>query len=212
MSDAFEHVIFRGKLMDNKTKAFLMEMEAKLDYELTVVQGCYNPGGVAASGGTHDGGGVVDLAAFDWAHKVRVGADLGAFIYHRVAIPGLWGEHVHMGIRDHGRLSDSAQRQQGDWDHHPPLDALASHRVWNGYHPGKQITYKYQPEKEVQVPEPTDVTKARDALVEAIHATGTARAMLHDADETREAAKKLIPEVTAARRQLKAVLEALPPR
>ena len=32
---AFDRVVFRGKLMDEKCKAFLMAMEEKLGYELT---------------------------------------------------------------------------------------------------------------------------------------------------------------------------------
>lgn len=212
MGDAFERVVFRGKLMDNKTKAFLMEMEEKLGYELTVVQGCYNPGGVAQSGGTHDGGGVVDLTAYDYRRKVKVAADLGAFAYYREYRPGLWGAHIHLGIRDHGRLSSAAQAQQRDWDNKPPLNALADHAVWNGYHPGKQITFKYPVAKEPVVPKPTNVTKARDEVVKAIHNLGDAAAFLDDADQSRVVAKKQVDEIKQARRDLKAVLKALPER
>jgi hypothetical protein len=211
MTDAFDKVIFRGRLMDKKTQAFLEAMEAELGYELTVVQGCYNPGGVAASGGTHDGGGVVDLAAWDWERKVKVAADLGGFPYHRLDLPGEWGEHIHVGIRDHGRLSTDAQAQQRDWDHKPPLDALVSHAVWHGYHPGKPITFTY-PVKEVPVaPKPTRVTQARDAIVEAMHDLGQAAALLDDADPHRAKVNAdHVKELRAARRAAAAVLADLP--
>lgn len=208
----FARVVYHGKLMDEKTKAFVQAMEAELGYELTIVQGCYNPGGVAASGGTHDGGGVLDLAAYDWRTKVRVAADLGAFAYHRVYVPGLWGEHVHIGIRDHGRLSSSAQRQQQDWDAKPPRDGLKSHAVWSGYHPGKRITFTYPPTPEVVVPTPTRVTKARDELVQAIHSIGEAAALLDATPDSREAAHAPIPELKAKHRELRAILKALPKR
>lgn len=210
--DAFEHVVFRGKLMDRKTMAFLQAMEEKLGYQLTVVQGCYNPGGVAQSGGTHDGGGVVDLAAYDWERKVKVAADLGAFAYHRVYVPGLWGEHIHLGIRNHGRLSPEAQGQQRDWDSTPPRDGLASHAVWHGYHPGKKIEFQYPVRKEAVVPKPTKVTQARDSLVEAIHSLGDAMAFLDDANPSRVKAKSQLDEIKKARRDLRKILDVLPKR
>ena len=213
MTDAFEKVIFRGRLMDNKTKAFLEAMEEKLGYELTVVQGCYNPGGVAASGGTHDGGGVVDLAAYDWRRKVKVAADLGAFVWHREYIQGLWGEHIHLGIRDHGRLSSAAQRQQQDWDHHPPLDGLKYHQIWPGYHPGRQITFHYPVKVKPVAVKQTRITKARDELVQAIHSIGDSAALLADADEVRK--RDFSDEIAALKhqhRELRALLKSLPQR
>lgn len=208
--DAFEHVVFRGKLMDRKTMAFLQAMEEKLGYELTVVQGCYNPGGVAQSGGTHDGGGVIDLAAYDWQRKVHVAADLGAFAYHRTYVPGLWGEHIHFGIRNHGRLSSAAQSQQRDWDSTPPRDGLKSHAVWDGYHPDKKIEFEYPVKKEVVVPKATKVTQARDALVMAIHSIGEAAALLDDANPARKRAHAQVDDLKKEHKHLRSILKALP--
>lgn len=211
-TDAFEKVTFRGRLMDRKTMAFLQAMEEKLGYELTVVQGSYNPGGVTQSGGTHDGGGVVDLAAYDHERKVKVAADLGGFAYYRAYVPGLWGAHIHVGIRDHGRLSSAAQAQQRDWDHKPPLNALRDHAIWSGYHPGKPITFKYPVVKEPAVVKVNNVTKARDSIVQAIHDLGDAAAFLDDADQSRVKAKAQVDEIKESRRSLKAILKALPER
>lgn len=211
-TDAFDKVTFRGRLMDRKTQAFLQAMEAELGYQLTVAQGCYNPGGVEASGGTHDGGGVVDLAAYDWERKVKVAADLGGFPYHRLDLPGVWGEHIHVGIRDHGRLSPAAQAQQADWDARPPRDGLADHALWHGYHPGRQITFAYPPKEIPVAPTQTKVTQARDALVEAIHDLGQAAALLDDLDASRQIARGQIDDIRAARRATRAVLDKLPKR
>lgn len=162
VTDAFDKVTFRGRLMDNKTAAFLQAMEAELGYELTVLQGCYNPGGVAASGGTHDGGGVVDLAAYDWQRKVRVARKLGAFAWHRPALPGVWGEHIHLGIRDHGRLSSAARAQQVDYDATPPRNGLADHAPDLTWHPKPPVTFRYPPPKP---PKPKPLTPEQKARV-----------------------------------------------
>lgn len=210
MTDAFDKVTFRGRLMDKKTQAFLEAMESELGYELTVAQGCYNPGGVAASGGTHDGGGVVDLAAFDWQRKVKVARKLGAFVWYRADLPGVWGEHIHLGIRDHGRLSSSAQSQQVDYDANPPRNGLANHAIDATWRPLTDVTFIYPPKEKPVAPLPTKVNQARDKAVEALHALGQAAAILDDADPSRAVAKAQIDELRAARRDVRAILEKLP--
>lgn len=99
------------KKVDWKTRAALEEAERLLGYRLTVVQGSYNNGRVKASGPTHDGGGVVDLLAWDWRRKVTVLRQIGFAAWHRPARPGLWGEHIHAVMIDHGRLDPSAAAQ-----------------------------------------------------------------------------------------------------
>jgi GH25 family lysozyme M1 (1,4-beta-N-acetylmuramidase) len=112
--DPFKRTTFGDgtpKPVDWKTRAALEEAERRLGYPLTVVQGSYNPGGVGASGGTHDLGGVVDLLPGDWQHKVRVLRELGFAAWHRPAISGLWKEHIHAVMVEHGKLSASARAQ-----------------------------------------------------------------------------------------------------
>lgn len=99
------------KKVDWKTRAALEEAERLLGYRLTVVQGSYNNGKVKASGPTHDGGGVVDLLAWDWRRKVEVLRDVGFAAWHRTERPGLWGEHIHAVLIEHGKLDPSAARQ-----------------------------------------------------------------------------------------------------
>lgn len=205
---AFEKVTFRGKLMDRKTQAFLEAMEAELDYPLTVVQGCYNPGGVSASAGTHDGGGVVDLAAWDAAHKVRVAKKLGAFVWYRATLPGVWGEHIHLGIRDHGRLSPSAARQQVSFDTH--RNGLANNAIDPTLRVSPPVTFVYDPKEEAVVPTETHVTKMRESIVLARHDISQAIAEGTAVDAKRTVAKSQLDDLVAIKKDLGDVLNVLP--
>jgi hypothetical protein len=141
--DPFQKVTYNGALMDQKTKTAVQLGEKRLGYALTILQGCYHPG-VSQSAGTHDGGQVIDFAPFDWETKVRVFRMMGWFIWHRLPIPGVWGEHIHGGIRNGGTLSPSAARQQVDFDAHPPRNGLADHAVdTSGIHPDPPATFSY---------------------------------------------------------------------
>ena len=51
--------------------------------DITMAQGGYNRGGVAASAGTHDGGGAFDLTEFNWGNRVRALRILGCAAWHR---------------------------------------------------------------------------------------------------------------------------------
>lgn len=211
-TDAFERVNFRGRLVDRKTQAFLQAMEKRLGYDLTVIQGSYNAGGVSASAGTHDGGGVVDLVSWDSKKKVKVARELGAFAWFRPDLPGVWGEHVHLGIRDHGRLSSAAQAQQADFDANPARNGLAGGAADRTWHPDPAVTFEYKANNDPPPPPPTRVARARDALAEAIHALGEAASLLDAADEDREVAKSQIDDLRGLRTTAREVLEKLPAR
>lgn len=209
-TDAFDKVTYRGRLMDRKTQAFLKAMEDRLGYPLTVVQGCYNPGGVSASAGTHDGGGVVDLVSWDAKRKVRVARELGAFAWFRPDLPGVWGEHIHLGVRSHGRLSSAAKNQQADYDGSPARNGLASNAVDRTWHPDPPVTFKFKSGIEPTEREQTRVSRARDALAEAIHSLGEAAALLDAADADRTVAKNQIDDLHQLRETAREVLDILP--
>lgn len=123
-----------GKRVDWITKAALMKQERILGYELTVVQGCYQAldgkdNDVEASGNTHNRGGVVDLAPYDWPAKVRAGRLSGFVSYFRprLVINGkvIWNDHIHQILECNERLDPSAERQVQDY--HLGRDGLASH-------------------------------------------------------------------------------------
>lgn len=206
-------VEYHGKPVDKVTREFVRAMEEQLGYELTIVQG-YNPSNQETSAGTHSFG-VVDLAAWDGERKVRVARELGAFAWLREAIPGHWAEHVHMGIRNHPGLSASAARQQDSYDAKPPRDGLVSNLVdTNRSHPSPAVEFDYAAaiRKPATVPTPTEITKARDALVESIHATSQAIARLKAANPSRVVAKGKIDDLQAHRRHARDILESLPKR
>lgn len=92
----------------NKRTAFMLREAERLSGPMLVTQGSYNRGGVAASGGTHDGGGALDLSVRGLSRKqinrrVRALRTVGFAAWYRPALPGVWGPHIHavaMGTRD----------------------------------------------------------------------------------------------------------------
>lgn len=107
---AYTHTTHDGKVVNKRTKAMLLEAEKRLGYELTIVQGSYNRG-VSQSAGTHDGGGAIDLAPWDWQTKVMVLRRVGFAAWYRPAIAGHWNAHIHaIAIADR-ELSDGAANQ-----------------------------------------------------------------------------------------------------
>jgi hypothetical protein len=107
-----EKIEWRGwDRMDRKTAAALSIAERRLGYQMDVVQGPYNPGGVGVSAGTHDKGGVVDLSAFDKDRKVKVLRDLGFAAWYRPALAGKWPAHIHAVMIGHQDLAPSAFNQ-----------------------------------------------------------------------------------------------------
>jgi GH25 family lysozyme M1 (1,4-beta-N-acetylmuramidase) len=131
------------KRVDWKTRAALEEAERRLGYRLTVVQGSYNNGKVKASGPTHDGGGVVDLLAWDWRRKVRVLREVGFAAWHRTERPGLWGEHIHAVLIEHGRLDPSAAAQVVSY--RAGRDGLKGNRVDDFPRPSPIPVFHYPP-------------------------------------------------------------------
>lgn len=131
----------RPKTVDWKTRSALEEAERRLGYRLTIVQGSYNAGGVRQSAGTHDGGGVVDLLAWDWKRKVQVLRAIGFAAWYRPAVPGLWGAHIHAVLVDHGRLSASAAAQVAAY--RAGRDGLKGNRVDTFWRPDPIPVFDY---------------------------------------------------------------------
>jgi hypothetical protein len=110
----YDRTTYDGKTVDWLTKMALIDTAGRLGYDLTVVQGSYTSG-VSASGGTHDGGGVVDLAANDHARKVRELRRTGFAAWYRPARPGVWSAHVHAVLIGNLRLSPEARDQVAEY-------------------------------------------------------------------------------------------------
>jgi len=113
----YDLTTYDGKTVDWLTRAALEETAARLGYDLTIFQGSYNAGSeaVKASAGTHDGGGAVDLAPWDWENKVRELRRTGFAAWHREAIPGVWGEHIHAELVGNRLASPSAKAQWAEY-------------------------------------------------------------------------------------------------
>ena len=214
--DPYGRAQFHGRLLDNATIAALRHVETKLGYELTITQGI---GGASASAGTHTVGRAVDLADWDHARKVRVLRDFGFAAWYRPTLPGVWGPHIHAVLIFDGRsnrkgIAPAAFDQIGKYDRGE--DGLANPPTPdpNPYRPEPKRGFslaEYRASFALPEPKPTNVSRTRDAIVESLHHLGDAIALLHDADG-RPLAQSQIDELQTARRQLRAVLEALPPR
>ena len=76
---------------------------------LDVTQGGYNRGGVAASAGTHDGGGVIDTGQYSDA-ALRVWRSWGVITWHRTPAQG-FSHHAHGVWHDCPHQSAGAQAQ-----------------------------------------------------------------------------------------------------
>jgi GH25 family lysozyme M1 (1,4-beta-N-acetylmuramidase) len=182
------------KRVDWKTRAALEEVERRLGYRLTVVQGSYNNGKVNASGGTHDGGGVVDLLAWDWRHKVRVLREVGFAAWHRAARPGVWGEHIHAVLVDHGRLDPSAAAQVVAY--RAGRDGLRGSRADDFPRPSPIPVFRYPP-RLVSAPTPTALEARRDRTVEPLGSPFPPRRTLDGVDISHHQSGRL--DLTAAK-------------
>ena len=116
----------------------LAAADAKVPFGIRLTQGSYNPGGVGASAGTHDGGGVVDVTVTGltttqrW-HLVRALRTVGFAAWLRTPAQG-FSYHVHaVAIGD----PDIWQRDGGHvardqvCDYYKGLNGLASHAADN---------------------------------------------------------------------------------
>lgn len=93
-------VQFEGVTLDARTRDMVIAARVICDAPLYITQGCYNAGGVAASAGTHDGGGAVDIRARDLtdaqiAEAVLDLRHVGFAAWHRTPDQGNWVEHIH---------------------------------------------------------------------------------------------------------------------
>ena len=101
-----------GKIVNVRTLRMLQAAAELLGGWPRVMQGSHNPGRVAASGGTHDGGGVVDTSYVgSWERTVEALRQVGFAAWHRTPDQRGWGHHIHavaIGDRD---LSPEAASQ-----------------------------------------------------------------------------------------------------
>jgi hypothetical protein len=140
-------VIRQDKTLDARTAAQFDEMVRRIG-DLTVYQGCFNPGGVSQSGGTHDGSGAIDIGPNDGQPMELIeqtGRLLGLAMWYRprlvIGTRVVWGAHCH-GISIGSKLMSDAARKQVQ-DYFADLDGLAGHRPDPSPKPNPIVRFKY---------------------------------------------------------------------
>ncbi|WP_433309098.1 peptidoglycan-binding domain-containing protein [Micromonospora sp. CA-269861] len=109
-----------GYVVNARTQAMLAEAQRLLGYTLVLDQGSYNPGGDPTSAGTHDGGGVVDIAVTGMTAAKRTAVaralrKVGFAAWVRNPNQGDWPWHIHANAINDTDLSSQAQHQVGDY-------------------------------------------------------------------------------------------------
>lgn len=129
--DPDEIITYHGWKMTRYTAAAIKQLEEILGFELTLLQGPFNPGGVSGSAGTHDLDGVIDLSPFRARKKCTVSRMNSWASWIR---PLNWdgaggGKHVHQ-VLDHATVASLAA-QQRDVAYPAKRDGLAGNNVDN---------------------------------------------------------------------------------
>ena len=138
-------ITYHGATMNARTKAMLVAAEGLLGRQLSITQGSYNPGGVGASGGTHDGGGVVDVSVSGMtaATRTTVARNLrlvGFAAWVRTPAQGNWGYHIHAVALADPDQSTAAQHQSGDY--YLGLNGLANRGADDGPAVNPKVTWE----------------------------------------------------------------------
>ncbi|MCR6487957.1 peptidoglycan-binding protein [Amycolatopsis sp. OK19-0408] len=116
---AGSRVAYRGVTINTRTKAMLLEAERLSGTTVSLTQGSYNPGGVDASAGTHDGGGAMDISVSGMSSTTRTNfikalRRVGFAAWYRTPAQG-FAYHVHAEAISDPDLSSGAQHQTGDY-------------------------------------------------------------------------------------------------
>ena len=116
------YVIWRGVRLDPRTRDMMQEVAKRVPWYVQPSQGGYNRGGVAASAGTHDGGGAIDIIVKNLTPAERTLLDtemrrVGFASWIRTPYQSNWPWHCHAiavqpgGKWDQGVLSRGAHSQ-----------------------------------------------------------------------------------------------------
>lgn len=109
---------FRGVTLNERTIRMVIAAERILGAVFHITQGSWSTR-VAASGGTHAGGGAMDTneAGRGWNTAVKALRQVGFAAWHRVPSQGPWRDHIHSIARGDPSASPSAKRQVQDFIH-----------------------------------------------------------------------------------------------
>lgn len=115
---AYDHVMFRGVLVNRRTKRMVEWVEADCGITVLISQGSYRPPS-SYSGSTHTGGGSIDVRCSHLTDRQRRRLvhslkDCGFAAWFRRA-NGVWGPHIHCVALDDKEASYSARWQMGEY-------------------------------------------------------------------------------------------------
>ena len=112
----YARVRVQGKQFNTRTAKMLEAADRIFAGTWRIAQGSYSTS-VAASGGTHSGGGAVDLSPSngDWSGAVRALRSIGFAAWHRTPSQGPWGHHIHGIAIGDASASSSAKGQVRDF-------------------------------------------------------------------------------------------------
>lgn len=132
--DVGPHTTFTGRTVNQRTADMLAQADSMLAHSIVLSQGSYNAGGVSASAGTHDGGGVVDISVSALSTKqrwqtVKALRTVGFAAWLRTPDQGPWPYHIHAVAIGDTDMSTSARNQVADY--YVGKNALASHAADN---------------------------------------------------------------------------------
>lgn len=154
---AYELTSYQGFRVDRRTKSALRYCQKRFrratGRRFELAQGSYNAGGVAASAGTHDSGGVVDirvtpLTKHQANYVLALLKQTGFAAWARPNAPGLWGPHIHAVLIGHRVMSPVAVDQVSDFD--AGLDGLASHRPDPSPRPDPPVKWSHKRRRPVE--------------------------------------------------------------
>lgn len=137
-------VTFRGFTFDARTVEMIKWAEKKAGFTFNIAQGSYSTG-VAASAGTHNGGGAVDFSVRTLTLPMKRNKmlnalkDAGFAAWYRTTAQGFDSNHVHaiaIGCKD---LAPLAKSQVVDFDKNK--DGLKGHGPDNTYRPTPKVQF-----------------------------------------------------------------------
>ena len=136
MPSAYDKVTWRGVRLNKRTRDALLWAENKSGVRIEPAQGSWS--GAPASGGTHLGGGAVDIRTRQLTKTQRIALvralkDAGFAAWFRPDTPGVWGQHIHALAIGDQQLAPGARAQVIAFDN--GRDGLRGNRPDNTYRP-----------------------------------------------------------------------------
>lgn len=110
---------YQGRAVNERTRQILEALNTIVrskrygseTSDVILVQGSFNGGGVAASAGTHDGGGAGDITAFNYKNRVKALRLLGVAAWYRPTLRNVWSAHIHFVVMGDSTVSRGAAIQ-----------------------------------------------------------------------------------------------------